>query len=38
MYFMMPETESKTLEDVEAFFTDDDRKLLDHNMRSSRQY
>lgn len=35
MFFLMPETENRTLEDIEAFFADADRKMHDRNMRYS---
>lgn len=33
MFFLMPETRNRTLEDIEDFFADNDRKLFDRNIR-----
>lgn len=32
MYFILPETEDRTLEDIELHFSDNNRKLTDRNI------
>lgn len=35
MYFTLPETEGRSLEDIELHFSDNNRKITDINIRMS---
>lgn len=35
MYFLLPETENRSLEDIEIHFSDNDRKMTDRKIKKS---
>lgn len=36
MYFILPETENRTLEDIELHFSDNSKKITDHKITKSK--